>query len=394
MNNVHGAGSNNHSYFVSTFSSCCFLELLGFGNWSYSLNVSVNRRANNAFNHCPKSLVAGVVTVHYVNDRILAYVPVFDADQDLIRCRYATDVAECGSICQSQIQAPFALSSSSTDGCIFVYTGSSAPSYYVVWPMALVIEDYETTTSTTPMCMMPVQIAVEVSNNSFSKSNCTLYSGSSGQSSSVITTASEPPLTSRWWFWLIIVLVVLLIVVILLLIAAVVVMCIISKKKKRVRRIGQAPDSDSEPDSPRPSERTYSNTFGLKPYKGPADEDEDDADHVHPEVDTNGQEWNWAGIQAAPRSDENDGAFGHNASKAEQATGSAFASSSTFYPPPPPPEYSTARFDPNTPPSTQPNRDFNLDSNPSSRQQRPTSGDQSAEPESEEVEIVRRDDAI
>lgn len=378
--------AESSNYFVSAFSSCCFVNLLGSGNWNYLLNVSFSRRSNGSFNHCPKTSVQPVVTLLLGNGGYQVNITVTDADGDVIRCRLASGVQECGSICQSQVQAPFIL-----PGCTLRYWGNSPPTDNSIWPVALVIEDYENTTATTPMCSMPLQIAVVLKKDSvFSQfqnsNNCTVSSGQNNNSTS--SSVTGPNITTRWWFWLIIAVAGLLLVLLLVAIA-IIICCIISKKNKHKHRVEHKPDTehDSEPDSPRPTE--------FYVFNGPEENGLETA-REKPEQDANGERWNWAGVQMRSESPANGAAAaeGMAPSKAEQAApSSASASTSALAPPPPPPVYSSTHFDtrPDNPTTTPSLRDSNERAvqNSTHAHRRQSSGDLSTEQVSDEPEIVR-----
>ena len=375
---------------MSIFASCCLNELLGFGNWSYTLNVSFAKRSNGAFNRCPATSVDSIVTIAPAAGKYLVNVPATDADGDAFKCRFASGTGECGSICQSQTQAPFSLTTEAR-GCVLHYTGTTAPSYNALWPLALVIEDYESA-SANPMCMMPIQFAVQVSSSnvsSLTNTNCTLYSFLDNFTQALST---AQPITERWWFWLIIALVCLLILLFLLTIALVVAKCVISKKNKRIQQVGQAQEPESEPDTPRPS---ASNRHDFNAFNDSGQDEPEGGGEQH-ELDASEREWNWAGVQMEPPEGEGVAtAAGWNASKEEPPAASSSASTSAFSPPPPPPTYSTINFDARRDGPVKP-LDFNEGNGLSSTQwqQQQNSGGPLGQTVSNEPEIVTREEAI
>ena len=133
------------------------LALKGNGTWQVIGNIELTPRPNGVLNTSPTT---STLPVFYraINVQQIHVIPMIDADStDTLRCRWSTDNSpanantydECGSICSPTLPT-FILY---PDTCTLVYY-ITAPNYYAV---ALQIEDFYNSSSTTPMSSIPIQ---------------------------------------------------------------------------------------------------------------------------------------------------------------------------------------------------------------------------------------------
>ncbi|KAJ8032101.1 hypothetical protein HOLleu_25523 [Holothuria leucospilota] len=79
--------------------------------------------------------------------------PVSDSDGDVVRCRYATGFSECGSVCSGLPGATL-----DQDTCSFQWT----PTVQGLYAVAMQIEDYLDSSSTTPLSSVSLQYILDV----------------------------------------------------------------------------------------------------------------------------------------------------------------------------------------------------------------------------------------
>lgn len=85
-------------------------------------------------------------------------IPTYDVDGDFVRCRFASSLLnECGGVC-----SPPAAAYINQNTCEFTFDAATATVGY--YAMALVLEDFITSTSTTALSAVPVQLLIQVVN--------------------------------------------------------------------------------------------------------------------------------------------------------------------------------------------------------------------------------------
>ncbi|CAF1097116.1 unnamed protein product [Adineta ricciae] len=153
---------------------------LGGTTWSIASRINLVRRSdNNMFNNAPVATIISPVNIG-VNQKTWITVSVSDADGDAVRCRWAgvvNGVDECSSVCSPSSLPPNSIMYSN---CTLEITGPAIGNKYAV---ALMVEDFINSTSTTPLSSVPVQYLVSVVGPAsclvlpeitFSGSSCTL----------------------------------------------------------------------------------------------------------------------------------------------------------------------------------------------------------------------------
>ncbi|CAF1565958.1 unnamed protein product [Didymodactylos carnosus] len=123
------------SYFSVAFQSTSLPPLTLYsaqdgGSWSTACTIDLSFKPNGRLNFAPIAPMPPYISIP-VNGPQSIQIPVFDADSDNLRCRFATNssVNECGSVC-----APDSLPSSSVlfHNCTLVIVGHNANDTYAV----------------------------------------------------------------------------------------------------------------------------------------------------------------------------------------------------------------------------------------------------------------------
>ena len=146
--------------YVLGFSSSAWLLLAigGNGAWQVTNRIQLSLRPDGVLNTSPVTSTLPVI-YRTINVQHTHIVQMADADgTDTLRCRWATSNSpsnnnnwnECGSVCSPSLPTGFSLS---PNNCTITYT-ITALNYYAV---ALQIEDYYTSSSSTPMSSVPIQ---------------------------------------------------------------------------------------------------------------------------------------------------------------------------------------------------------------------------------------------
>ncbi len=146
--------------YVIAFTSSAWLALAigGGGTWTVTGQINLAIRPDGIINTSP---VTSTLPVFYrtVNVQHVHIIQMSDADStDTLKCRWSTSNSpvnfntydECGSVCSPSLPT-FSLY---PNNCTLVYTITSLGGYYAV---AVQIEDFFTSTSTTPMSSVPIQ---------------------------------------------------------------------------------------------------------------------------------------------------------------------------------------------------------------------------------------------
>ena len=125
----------NGSYFLVAYQSRSWRQLslppgAGGANttWSVSCWLDLRMRADGSYNHPPVATIISPIYV-LVGIQHAVVIPTIDADNDLVRCRFASGLAECGSICP-----PSSLPSGTTilPNCTLLITGTTVGDWYAV----------------------------------------------------------------------------------------------------------------------------------------------------------------------------------------------------------------------------------------------------------------------
>ena len=147
--------------YVVGFASNAWLALAmgGNGNWQVTNRIQLSLRPDGVLNTSPVTSTLPVI-YRTINVQHTHIVQMADADPtDTLRCRWATNNTainnnnwnECGSVCSPSLPTGFSLS---PNNCTFTYKITALSFYYAV---ALQIEDYYTSSSSTPMSSVPIQ---------------------------------------------------------------------------------------------------------------------------------------------------------------------------------------------------------------------------------------------
>jgi hypothetical protein len=126
---------DNGSYFVVAYKGSAFrtLDLPSSGggtslNWSISAVIDLRMRADGTYNTPPVATMISPVYIP-VGVKQTISIPTIDADNDNVRCRFASGANECGSVCP-----PSSLPSGTTvsNNCTLTITGAVAGDWYAV----------------------------------------------------------------------------------------------------------------------------------------------------------------------------------------------------------------------------------------------------------------------
>ncbi|CAF4760904.1 unnamed protein product [Rotaria sp. Silwood1] len=127
--------------------------------WSVSSRIKLIPRSDNGlFNNAPVATLMSPINIPY-NQPIAISVPVVDADGDTTSCRWSTSlngVDECGGVCP-----PGSLPTNTViyPNCTIIITGQTVGNWFAI---TLMVEDFISPSSTTPLSSVPVQFLVNV----------------------------------------------------------------------------------------------------------------------------------------------------------------------------------------------------------------------------------------
>ncbi|XP_078330906.1 uncharacterized protein LOC111125451 isoform X2 [Crassostrea virginica] len=146
------------SSIVIGYASCCWISTLQLNpgaSWSISTRIDLTYRSDIAgINSSPVTAMQPIVRLQRGCSHSIK-IPVADDDGDVIRCRWGRTSSECGGICNS---FPNSILDESTCTLNYSYVYDTA-GYYGV---AIQIEDFANSFSTTPLSSIPLQFLVEV----------------------------------------------------------------------------------------------------------------------------------------------------------------------------------------------------------------------------------------
>ncbi|XP_065318974.1 uncharacterized protein LOC135926969 [Gordionus sp. m RMFG-2023] len=145
--------SSQTTNFAIAFRSCCWIPLLaGSGNWSMLMTGDLRpRRDTGTRNHAPTSGVPPIVRFQMGCNSTYT-IPVFDDDNDRIKCRFATNANECGGVCNS-----FYNTRINEKTCTIYYEPTSHTEHEGFYPVTIVIEDFPLTGGREPLSQVPLQ---------------------------------------------------------------------------------------------------------------------------------------------------------------------------------------------------------------------------------------------
>ena len=120
------------AYFTATFNTGGGWQSLALGSssgWSLSILIDLRPRADNGLiNTPPVATCISYISIP-VGVQQTIQIPVLDADNDFLRCRFASGAAECVGTCPPGSLPPGTSLSSS---CALTITGPTANLYYLV----------------------------------------------------------------------------------------------------------------------------------------------------------------------------------------------------------------------------------------------------------------------
>ncbi len=145
--------------FIIAFTSSAWLALTikGGSTWAVTNEINLTIRPDGLINTSPVTTTLPVI-YQTINVQHVHVIQMSDADvTDTLRCRWSTTNTsvwigydECGSVCSPTLPV-FTLY---PDNCTLVFTITVAQNYTAV---ALQIEDFYNSTTTTPMSSVPIQ---------------------------------------------------------------------------------------------------------------------------------------------------------------------------------------------------------------------------------------------
>ncbi|CAF2734835.1 unnamed protein product [Rotaria sp. Silwood2] len=159
------------AYFKVAFVSSAWRTLsLPKGNpvdkgWSISCTIDLRIRSDTGKpNTPPVANMMSPVSIP-VGIRQSLTIPTIDSDNDVVRCRFANTTDECSDVCPpSSLPNNTILISSN---CTLLITGAKVNDWYAV---AIQIEDFNSSNSTTPLSSVPVQLLINV----YASPTCTI----------------------------------------------------------------------------------------------------------------------------------------------------------------------------------------------------------------------------
>ncbi|XP_072048357.1 integrin beta-like protein C [Amphiura filiformis] len=139
------------SFVLQYFGNAWISLSNGGGNWDLRSHVNLTPRpVGRPINTSPTTSISPVVIAPPGTTNTI-HIPTIDADGDHIRCRWAT--GESGGVTQP-LTSVLSLDPLT---CTITFTSSG-----IIWGVALYIEDFLTSDSTTPLSTVPLQFLIQV----------------------------------------------------------------------------------------------------------------------------------------------------------------------------------------------------------------------------------------
>ena len=144
--------------FTVAFSDTAWraLQTNSAATWSLASRIKLTPRSDTGYyNNAPVATVMSPINIRR-NIATVIDIPIADADNDPMRCRWASGSTECEDVCP-----PGSLPSSTIiyPNCTIIITGTILNAWYAV---TVQVEDFMTSSSTTPLSSVPVQFLVYV----------------------------------------------------------------------------------------------------------------------------------------------------------------------------------------------------------------------------------------
>ena len=123
----------NGSYFTIAYVSSVWRNLslpLGVSNnsWSISTVIDLRVRSDGTWNTSPVATMISPVYIPVGVQQTIS-IPTIDADNDNVRCRFASGASECGTVCPP---ASLPAGTSISTDCNLTITGANAGDWYAV----------------------------------------------------------------------------------------------------------------------------------------------------------------------------------------------------------------------------------------------------------------------
>ncbi|XP_072048907.1 uncharacterized protein [Amphiura filiformis] len=141
------------------FSSCCWISINnGGGSWSLEASVDLTRRSDTGLiNSSPITAMTPIIRVQYGCNYNL-HIPTSDPDGDEVRCRWPISNYEKGDVI-----TPTGISLNQK-ACTLSFNSNSLGYGWI--GVAIVLEDFSSSSSTTPLSKIPLQFLINVRSSS------------------------------------------------------------------------------------------------------------------------------------------------------------------------------------------------------------------------------------
>jgi hypothetical protein len=123
----------NGSYFVIAYASSAWRNLslpsgVSNNSWSISTVIDLRVRSDGTWNTPPVALMISPIYIPAGVQQTIS-IPTIDADNDNVRCRFASGTSECGTACPP---ASLPAGTSISTDCNLTITGANADDWYSV----------------------------------------------------------------------------------------------------------------------------------------------------------------------------------------------------------------------------------------------------------------------
>ncbi|CAF1104328.1 unnamed protein product [Adineta ricciae] len=148
----------NMNWMVLQAPSCNTSCPLSSAGWSIGSCIDLTIRLGGFVNTSPVANMISPVKVP-VNSTTNIKIPVLDADNDILRCRWAKKTSaldECGDVCGTILGSQL-----DRDNCVLSFnsTGKTVGDFFAV---TLMVEDFPNATSNTSLSSVPIQFLIEI----------------------------------------------------------------------------------------------------------------------------------------------------------------------------------------------------------------------------------------